>query len=435
MNSTHYRVSLYTIFINLDDSNGDFLLIHGYTGAIDRVSNSVAWFLRTGQTFEEKDIAQLPFSAETFQVLVKRGYLTNKTPFEEREQVKLMAEIFHKQEKKTRSFLFLVAYDCNFRCPYCFENTISSNGKGWSKKVFTKHAVDRAYEAMLELEPERAQHHNGITLYGGEPLLAQNRDVVKYIVEEGKKRDYMFSAITNGYDLKHFQDLLNPEAITNLQITLDGKKEHHDKRRTHFKDGNSYDKIIENIDFVLKQGVKVSVRINTDLNNFDDIQKLNTEFKNLGFFNYNFSAYSALVHGGDEMNCNTVMGGANFPEKKGKKADFQAPDAGHFDPDQQYINFEAEQNRFLNQASNTTDNPEILAFHDDDFSHQDKILTMNRGKYIQKYQDAVQKNPELGAISCQDFGVTGKLKRCTSRKRIDEFPFYLLFCSNRYDDF
>lgn len=78
--------------------------------------------------------------------------------------------------------MFMVTYDCNFRCPYCYESEVSEGGRKWTKKTFTKDLVDRAFDAMLEIEPNRQKHSNLITLYGGEPLLAQNHDIIKYIV-------------------------------------------------------------------------------------------------------------------------------------------------------------------------------------------------------------------------------------------------------------
>lgn len=424
-----YRTSVYTIFVPLNDNQGDFLLVHGYTGAIDHVSAKVAHFLRKGKGFTRADAdnGQLPFSQKTFKQLLGRGYLTSKTPLEERDRVRELAETLHGTAKNLKSYLFLVAYDCNFRCPYCFENGISSNGKGWSKKVFTKEMVDRAYEAMMEIESDRNFHNNRITLYGGEPLLAQNKEVVEYMVREGQKRGYTFKAITNGYELEHFAHLLQPGAIEALQITIDGSREKHNSRRTHYLHGNSYDKIMVNLGMALELGTKVNVRINTDLNNFGDIKIMNTAFKENGFYEYKkFSAQSALIHGSDEMNCNAVMGN-NGPAlsvaKKNKKAkSFEVPDKGYYDPDGQYINFEAEQSRF-NQAPVNNN----IAFHDEDFSHVDKIHTMNRGKYIQKHLQAVADNPEVDAIGCQDFGIRRKVEQVLQGKGMFSFRSY--FCA------
>jgi uncharacterized protein len=178
------------------------------------------------------------------------------------------------------------------------------NSRQWSKKAFTKEMVDKAFEAMLQIEPNRKLHSSRITLYGGEPLLAQNKEVVEYIVNKGKELDYSFSAITNGYDLDVFSELLGPGMIQFLQITVDGMKEKHDKRRIHFKTRTSFDRIIKNIGIALEKGVSIGIRVNTDAINFDDISQLEQLFKDLNYtnlsinsspvFNYSKTASSSL---------------------------------------------------------------------------------------------------------------------------------------------
>ena len=139
-----YRVSSYTICVNLPEDPDHSLLVHGYTGAIDRVNKEVARMIKSRIVISEDMFDQLPCSKETIHTLIKRGYLTSHSPIEEREYVHSMANfLHHNSSRDAASFLFLVAYDCNFRCPYCFENDISSHGKGWSKQVFTKEMVDR----------------------------------------------------------------------------------------------------------------------------------------------------------------------------------------------------------------------------------------------------------------------------------------------------
>ena len=92
--------------------------------------------------------------------------------------------------------------------------------------------------------------------------------------------------------------MLGPESIKFLQITIDGEKEYHDKRRIHYKDGKSFDKIIANISKALKTGVSISVRANTDGRNISSMRNLKNYFYELGFYNYKtFSFYSALLCG------------------------------------------------------------------------------------------------------------------------------------------
>ncbi|MTI86868.1 MAG: radical SAM protein [Balneolaceae bacterium] len=427
MDTKKYRTSSYTIYVKLEDKENNYLLVHGYTGAIDQASANVVDFLQKNRVYTKGD--ELPFSEATFNLLEERGYITEKSPMEEKETVKTMAEFFHKRDATRKNFLFLVAYDCNFRCPYCFENEISSNGKGWSKKVFTKTAVDRAYQTMLELEPNEDLHSKQIILYGGEPLLASNKSIVKYIVEQGYEKGYHFKAITNGYDLEHYKDLIHPNYINKLQITVDGDRETHDSRRTHFETGLSYDKIMENIAWALEAGVYIAVRINTDLNNFDQIKTVRAHFDELGFFEYDrFRVYSALIHGDSEMNCNAVMAAKKeeTPATSIKPVEQKEKPENGIDPTEQYINFEEEQAAFEGVGMNGNG----IVFHDDQaeiHKQTDFIQTISRSKYISKHFKAVAEDPKMEAISCQDFGIRHKIKKALKEKGLVEFKS--TFCS------
>jgi uncharacterized protein len=231
--SENLRKSSYTISVKLETEEDKYMLLHGYTGALDIVSGNVVNYLDYMNNPKSKNVE---VSESTFNALKARGYLTEKTKEEEIAFVRKFANLLHQKDKKLhKSFLFLVAYDCNFRCPYCYEKEVLKNSRQWTKKAFSKEMVDRAYEAMLKIEPNRKLHSPKITLYGGEPLLATNKEVITYIVQKGIDLGYNFSAITNGYDLDAFEELFGPDKISFMQITVDGLREMHNRRRIHFR--------------------------------------------------------------------------------------------------------------------------------------------------------------------------------------------------------
>lgn len=282
------RTSSYIIPVRLEGKEGKSMLIHGYTGAIDIVSEDLLEKIKAISSPND-------FSESTLQTLLKRGYVTTKTEEEEYAYVARMAKALHKEcDILSTSFTWVVSYNCNFRCPYCFEGRDKKDGK--EKLVFTKEQVDIAYETQDKIQPHRKLRKNIITLYGGEPLLAENKDVVNYIVEEGRKRGYKFVAVTNGYEIDHFLNLLSDDGIYRLQITIDGPKEIHNQRRIHYKDQNTFDKIIANIKLALDRGVKVVVRMNSDGRNIDQYTELKEYFKEKEYFNYsNFYIYLARL--------------------------------------------------------------------------------------------------------------------------------------------
>ena len=284
-----YRLSSYAISIELESEPDDSLLIHGYTGAIDLIDKSIVRFLIENPYF---DRAVLPCEESTKDTLEKRGYITLQTEDEEKEYFKRLATaLFRKESMLRKGFTFLITYDCNFRCPYCFEKDIQKDGT-----AFTKEMVDKAYQAILQIAPDERLRSRSITLYGGEPLLKRNKNIISYIIEQGKELGFKFSAISNGYDLKYYEDLLSPEDISFIQITIDGIRERHNQRRIHYQGYPTFDTIVENIGIALNKGVAISVRVNADRNNIEDLEGLQTIFCDLGYTeNPLFSINSALL--------------------------------------------------------------------------------------------------------------------------------------------
>lgn len=286
-----YRPSSYIIDVPLEDDR--CMLVHGYTGAVDIVSDNVSVFLKhTGTPTKGKSC----ISKSAFEILVRRGYLTNKNETEEVLYVQKMADLLHRRSKLIYcNFVFAVTYDCNFCCPYCYEKGIT--GAPSRKLVFTKSMVDKAYLAINEISSGYLRPSKQITLYGGEPLLKENYEIVQYIVGKGKALGYRFIAVTNAYDLDCFASLLGQDMISGLQVTLDGMPQHHNRRRIHRDGSPTFDRIMHNISLALDKGCDVSIRTNTDADNFDDLLSLDRKFKEAGFYAKigNFRPYSALL--------------------------------------------------------------------------------------------------------------------------------------------
>lgn len=284
------RTSSYIIPIKLD--NKKYMLIHGYTGAIDVINEDLATKL-----IEYDHFCDDTFSPATKHILEKRGYITTKTKEEEFNYTERMAQALHKRDKILyKNFTWIITYNCNFRCPYCFENRSAKDSSIHTS--FTEEKVNETFDAMNRIEPRVQLRSNIITLYGGEPLLKENKSIITYIINKGQKEGYKFEAITNGYDLDKFTDLLSPNMIYRIQITIDGTKELHNRKRKHFKDPNTFDKIISNIQliFSLNLDIKISIRVNIDNNNLDDFVELKRYFSSLGFLDHeNFTIYSAQI--------------------------------------------------------------------------------------------------------------------------------------------
>ncbi len=309
------RASNYTVYVDLPDDRENVLLVHGYSGAFDKVSASVASYLRSiderppkplyGQwtdTAVDGHVEEPP--GEVLEILKRRGYVTSLTRAEERARYDGLVALRHtKWSALPPAYTIMPTYDCNLRCGYCFQDHMRTDpAYHHLLRFMTPKVVDRIVAAMPAIEERHGLYKTGdprnIMFFGGEPLLARSRPLIDYlmsaILRAGPAR---FSAVTNGTQLEAYQGVLGPDGISVLQITIDGTPELHDSRRIHADGSGSFDMIARNIDMSLSLGVKIDVRMNVDRRNVAVLPRLATIFEERGWTaDPSFSAYVAPVH-------------------------------------------------------------------------------------------------------------------------------------------
>lgn len=136
-----------------------------------------------------------------------------------------------------------VAHTCNLNCSYCF----ASQGKYHGERALMSLEVGkRAIDFLIENSGTR--HNLEVDFFGGEPLM--NWEVVKQIVayarsvEKQHGKNFRFTLTTNGM-------LINDEVIafanremSNVVLSLDGRREIHDATRVDYAGHGSYDRIV-----------------------------------------------------------------------------------------------------------------------------------------------------------------------------------------------
>lgn len=307
------RTSSYTIYVDLENNDQEMLLVHGYTGAYDKVSRSIASFLKSKELcraprplygdWSNDSVGPDPAAEypgdKALEILQKRGYLTSRSLEEEEQFFENLVNHLHRLEQVERpTYIVMPTYDCNLRCTYCFQDHMRTDKKyRYLLKTITPEMIDRICGAMQQLEQmhkiEGSQKKN-IGLFGGEPLLATHRPILEYMTRKFGDADYW--AVTNGTEIDQLADLLGPGAIATLQITLDGPETEHDQRRVRADGSGTFKKIAENIDMALGLGAKIQIRMNIDRNNIDRLPNLACEFIERGWTdNPLFSAYTAPI--------------------------------------------------------------------------------------------------------------------------------------------
>jgi uncharacterized protein len=314
--STALRASNYTIYVDLRDDGEHVLLVHGYSGAYDKVTSAVARYVRSLDERPPKPLYGTwtdytaapgadPPSDATIELLKKRGYLTELTRAAERTRFDRFVGLKHEQSMaRMPNYLFMPTYDCNLRCAYCFQDHMRADpAYGHLLRTMTPKVIDRAIASMpgIEsrhgLEPVQGRPRS-VTFFGGEPLLRRSRPVVEYIMSAMRRLGPTgFSAISNATELDAYEDLLGPDGIAVLQITIDGPKAQHDARRIYADGSGSFDRIADNVDLALFRDVKVDIRLNVDRTNVDELEALAAFFEERGWTkNTGFSAYAAAIH-------------------------------------------------------------------------------------------------------------------------------------------
>lgn len=136
-----------------------------------------------------------------------------------------------------------IAHDCQLRCKYCFAST-GDFGKGRKLMSFEtgKHAID----FLLENSGDRPNLE--LDFFGGEPLM--NFNVVKQVVEYARSREkeynkkFRFTITTNGLLLDDEKiDFINRE-MSNVVLSIDGRKEVNDYFRVLPNGQGCYDMIL-----------------------------------------------------------------------------------------------------------------------------------------------------------------------------------------------
>ncbi len=259
--------------------HGSGILLHGLTGALDRADTEILSLLDRPQ-----ELLEVLTSEEVYH-LIKRGYLTEKSPSEEHSIFEQIASaMLHSYEKAVR-FVLVPTYGCNLRCNYCFEQEYRGDAR-----VMDENTIDAAFRAMASIQ-ENCQVHP-VSLFGGEPFMTSNHAVVTSIVKRGIQNGYTFAAVSNGVEVDHFETILTPENFCRIQITLDGPEKIHNERRGAFR------AIVDNIDMLLDQELKVSVRTNVDMNNVYYVKELARFYMEKGWQDQpTFSAYCDAVFG------------------------------------------------------------------------------------------------------------------------------------------
>ena len=136
-----------------------------------------------------------------------------------------------------------VAHTCNLNCSYCF----ASQGQYQGDRAIMSFEVGKQALDFL-MENSKGRRNLEVDFFGGEPLM--NFDVVKQLVayarskEKEMGKNFRFTLTTNGVLIDDdVIDFANRE-MSNVVLSLDGRKEVHDRYRVDYAGKGSWEKIV-----------------------------------------------------------------------------------------------------------------------------------------------------------------------------------------------
>lgn len=165
-----------------------------------------------------------------------------------------MAFDYKNRSTVVKALCLHVAHTCNLNCSYCF----ASQGKYHGERALMSFEVGKqALDFLIARSGSRVNLE--VDFFGGEPLM--NWDVVKQLVayartqEAPHNKKFRFTLTTNGMLIDDdVIDFANKE-MHNVVLSLDGRKEIHDRLRVDLAGHGSYDRIVPRFQrFVERRG-------------------------------------------------------------------------------------------------------------------------------------------------------------------------------------
>jgi uncharacterized protein len=197
------------------------------------------------QRFHE-DPAELAECYDQITALKEQGKLFSPDVFEP-----IAGTLKQRTAGVVKALCLHVAHTCNLNCAYCF----ASQGKYHGERAVMSFEVGK--QALDFLVAHSGGRHNlEVDFFGGEPLM--NFETVKQLVayarsiEAESGKHFRFTLTTNGLLIDDdVIDFANRE-MSNVVLSLDGRKEIHDRCRVDYAGNGSWDRIVPKFQKLVK---------------------------------------------------------------------------------------------------------------------------------------------------------------------------------------
>jgi radical SAM protein with 4Fe4S-binding SPASM domain len=243
-------------YINVALPEGQQLLYNTLTTAMILLDNSVF----------EKIFVQHNFSdVKEVEMLREHGFIVESN----QETLDLLKSLRCKDSSNTMQDVGIVTTtDCNARCYYCFEN-------GVKRYDMSTKTADDSISFLQKFCPDK---HLRLFWFGGEPLI--NFAIIRHITNSLLNANYILDTniITNGSLLtqEHIDFFISHYNSITFQITIDNifDKYQSVKKYIDIDKEHAFDRTINNIKLLLRNGVQVKIRVNFKASEYEDGEKV-----------------------------------------------------------------------------------------------------------------------------------------------------------------
>ena len=198
---------------------------------------------------------------------IDKGYL-----MEEEDENRLYREKYldflDEYEESDLQIFFIPNYSCNFSCSYCYQESYLSGSEKLNKEV-----TDTFFKYIDDNFSDRKKY---ITIFGGEPLLPgkEHENKILSLLDGAESRGLGVAVVTNGYTLESYADIFKGRNIREIQVTLDGTEDVHNRRRPLKNGEGTFEMIVKGIDKALSEGFSVNLRVVVDRENIENLPAL-----------------------------------------------------------------------------------------------------------------------------------------------------------------
>ena len=254
------KFSRYCFFVS--NKRGYFLFSTLFFSIL-QVDESV--FIKLQEYKDICDIDELAVGKELFSVLLENGFLCNS--FEDEYRAFQQNCLNARGDDRDLHLTIIPTMNCCFSCNYCFE-------KKKQVGVISSDTISSVINYIKQKNPDSLH----VTWFGGEPLLA-----IKQIEEFSSKidcnyhGDYSSDIITTGFHIdKSIVDVLKRCHVSDVQVTIDGGKDNHNRIKYTRQCPDTFSRVIENIDLLTSEipDIHCIIRVNVTKQNIDDIPPL-----------------------------------------------------------------------------------------------------------------------------------------------------------------